>query len=154
MLFKQLNANKNTIDKNIIIQRIYKEDSELLADIHVTGFEFEGFDAEQEHLIVKEGYNNEKFQCYIAKIDNNPIGAGSLFVHDTIGVLFGGTTVPQYRGKGGQKALLEYRINEAIDLGCEVLISHTTVNSQSQRNLERVGFQIACHRARWTEIPY
>jgi ribosomal protein S18 acetylase RimI-like enzyme len=153
MLYKSLENITPNLSSKLQINRVQKEDSSLLADIHVTGFEFQGDDAQQEHLIVKEGYNNEKFKSYIAKSEGVSIGAGTLFVHKDIGVLFGGATVPQYRGKGCQRALLEYRINEAMNLGCKLLVSHTNTYSASQRNLERVGFHLASNRARWTDYP-
>ena len=118
------------------------------------GFEFQGEDAEQEFLIVQEGYKHENFHCFTASIDGELIGSGTLYIDNDIGIMFGGTTIPEYRGRGGQKALLDYRMNEAQKLGCKILISQTSLFSPSQRNLERVGFHIACNRARWTDYPY
>jgi len=75
------------------------------------------------------------------------------FSHRVNLILFGGATIPKHRGKGCQRVLLEHRINEAFSLGCKLLISHTTMYSPSQRNLERLGFQLACNRARWADYP-
>ena len=153
MLYRPLSSPIKSFNENITIEPVNKKETNLLADIHVAGFEFQGEDAEQEYMIVEEGYKNDAFHCFVTKMGNKSISSGSLFVYNDIGVLFGGSTIPEFRGKGSQRALLEYRINEAIKLGCKYLISHTTMFSPSQRNLERVGFHIACNRMRWTDYP-
>ena len=154
MLYRPIEEKIPISNPKIKIEHVPKENTKVLADMHVAGFEFHGDDAEQEYTIVEQGYKNDNFHCFIAKTNSSPIGAGSLFVFDDIGVLFGGATIPKQRGKGGQKALLEHRINKAYELGCRVLISHTPIYSASQRNLERLGFHLASFRNRWTEYPY
>ena len=152
MLYKSIDSEISE-KKDIEVKQVGKNETRLLAEIHVQGFEFQGDDAEQEYKIVEEGYKHKNFHSFIAMKDGQMIGAGSLFIHHDVGILFGGATIPKYRGMGGQRALLEHRINFALNQGCKVLASHTTLYSASQRNLERVGFRIACIRSRWSDYP-
>ena len=153
MLYKDLNEGSNSFEPKYQIEPVNKEDSEILAEVHVAGFEFQGEDAQREYLMVKEGYNSDKFKCFLAKEKGEILGTGALFMHKDVGVLFGGATIPEHRGKGCQRYLLYHRIKEAINLGCTLLISHTNLYTPSQRNLERVGFKLAYNRARWTDYP-
>ena len=154
ILFKEIKNSIKFLTKDISIERVEKSETYILADIHVKGFEFQGEEAEFEHTIVEEGYKDKGFNCYVAKIGDRVIGSGALYIHEDIGIMFGGATIPEFRGKGGQRTMLEYRINEALNMGCKTLISQTDLFSPSQRNLERVGFHIACNRARWTDYPF
>lgn len=144
---------KQEFSSEIEIVHVDQEDSSILADIHVAGFEFHGKDKEREHLIVKAGYSSNDFKCFLAKKDGKNIGAGSLFIYNDIGIMFGGSTIPKFRGQGCQRALLRHRIQVATDLGCSFLISHTNLYTGSQRNLQRFGFSLACNRSRLTEFP-
>lgn len=154
ILFKEIKESVAFLNKDITIEKVEKSETNILADIHVKGFQFQGEEAELEHMVVEQGYKHENFNCYVAKIGDRIIGSGALYIDGDMGIMFGGATIPEFRGMGGQRALLEYRINDALALGCETLISQTDLFSSSQRNLERVGFQIACNRARWTDYPF
>lgn len=154
ILFKEIYELITSLNDNINIEEVDKSETNILADIHVKGFQFQGDESEFEHTIVEEGYKHDNFKCYVAKLENQIIGSGSLYIQGDMGIMFGGATIPEFRGRGGQRALLEYRINEALKMGCKTLVSQTDLFSSSQRNLERVGFQIACNRARWTDYPF
>ena len=59
-----------------------------------------------------------------------------------IAVLFG-TTVPEFRGRGVQTALINRRLWAAVQQGCEYAVVSTTPGRGSQRNMERCGFHLA-----------
>ena len=58
-------------------------------------------------------------------------------------------TVPALRGRGCQTALLQRRIHDAHQLGCDVLVSQCRPGSTSQNNQLRAGFEIAGTKAWW-----
>lgn len=61
----------------------------------------------------------------------------------------GASTVPELRRRGLQGALLEERMRYAFDHGCDLAMMVAEAGSESQRNAERQGFQVAYTRLKW-----
>lgn len=81
-------------------------------------------------------------RAYLATIDGQPAGCASMSVGDRAVYLGGAATLPEYRGKGVQSALLRKRIADAQANGASVAFCECLVGSQSQRNQERAGFRV------------
>ncbi len=56
--------------------------------------------------------------------------------------LFSGSTLPAFRGRGIQSALLHHRLKEAQAWGLGWAIVQTDPNTTSERNVERLGFDL------------
>ncbi len=89
---------------------------------------------------------------YLAELDGKPISTGSLFIYDDICLLAGASTIPEGRNNGAQTALLEDRLRFAAENGCKLAIMGAAPGSQSQRNAQKNGFQIAYTRTKWQKI--
>jgi GNAT superfamily N-acetyltransferase len=94
---------------------------------------------------------------YIAYDGNVPAATAALFVHGEYGWLDFAATLPGYRGRGGQNALIARRIHDAADRGVKHLIVETAEAkpdkpSPSYRNIVRFGFETAYVRPNflWT----
>lgn len=87
--------------------------------------------------------------CFLAEVDGEPAGAGTLAMHDGVAILAGASTVPTFRGRGVQKALLQARLAHAAAHGCDLATMGALPGSASQRNAERQGFRIAYTRLKW-----
>jgi len=88
------------------------------------------------------------WSCYVAYDADTPAGAGALYLHQRIGWLGFGATLPQFRGRGAQSAILAARIEEARRLGCATVTTETGEieegrPSSSYRNIVRAGFREA-----------
>ena len=81
--------------------------------------------------------------CYLAWLEGEAAGAGTLSVHEGVAEMFGASTRPSFRNRGVQTALLASRVAEAQRLGCDLAMVHTEPGSGSQRNVERMGFRLA-----------
>lgn len=55
----------------------------------------------------------------------------------------GGATLPEFRRRGVQQAMLRHRINEACTAGCSILVTEAKPESGSTRNSLRAGFEAA-----------
>jgi len=88
---------------------------------------------------------------FIAELtaDNTPIGTGAFFMHEGVALLAGASTIPEYRKRGAQKALLEARLEYSAAHGCTVAMMCAEPGSGSQRNAQRQGFQICYTRTKW-----
>ena len=81
--------------------------------------------------------------CYLARIAGAPAGAATLSIHGGTASLFGASTRPAFRRCGVQHALIAARLAAATDAGCDLAVVHTEPGSDSQRNVERLGFRLA-----------
>jgi hypothetical protein len=88
---------------------------------------------------------------FVAELDGKPIAAGALCIHNGVALLAGASTIPEARKQGAQLALLESRLRQAADSGCDLAMMCAEPGSASQRNAERQGFRIAYTRLKWTD---
>jgi GNAT superfamily N-acetyltransferase len=86
---------------------------------------------------------------FLAEFDGQPGASGSLFIHEGVALFAGAATVPEMRRRGLQGALLRERMRYAFDHGCDLAMMVAEAGSNSQRNAERSGFQIAYTRIKW-----
>lgn len=89
---------------------------------------------------------------YIAELNEKAIATGMLFIYDDICMLAGASTVLEGRNNGAQTALLEDRLEFARTMGCKLAIMGAAPGSQSQRNAQKNGFNIAYTRTKWQKI--
>jgi GNAT superfamily N-acetyltransferase len=87
--------------------------------------------------------------CFLAEVDGEPGAAGVLCMHDNVALLGGSATIPELRRRGLQTALLHERMRYAFDHGCDLAMMVALPGSDSQRNAERKGFEIAYTRTKW-----
>lgn len=82
---------------------------------------------------------------FLARVNGEPAGGGmgAILRQAGIAALFGTATVPEFRGRGVQTALINRRLWEAARQGCEYAVVSTMPGSGSQRNMERRGFRVA-----------
>jgi GNAT superfamily N-acetyltransferase len=82
---------------------------------------------------------------FLARVGDEPVGGGMGTVMREAGIaaLFGTATTRQFRGRGVQTALINRRLWEAAQQGCEYAVVSTMPGSGSQRNMERRGFRVA-----------
>jgi GNAT superfamily N-acetyltransferase len=78
----------------------------------------------------------------MAWVEGEPAATGAMVIDGGVGWLMGDTTLPPYRQRGIQQALLRYRLDLAQEAGCDLAVAETAPGSGSQRNLERLGFRV------------
>ena len=126
------------------------ESLDEFADTFVRGF---GMDRERQQRVkhLQElGWSHPNLQKYLILYDNQTVATGVLHCSkEKIAVLSGGTTVPEFRGRGFQQAMIHHRLLQAKQQGMNYAISDAIAGSTSSRNLQRQGFQIAYTRTFW-----
>ncbi len=102
----------------------------------------ENYPVTQEILNVMKMFSMGKnAECYLARIDGRVAGGATLAVRGRIAGLFGASTLPEFRKRGVQTALLQVRLKRAKEIGCELAVSLAQPGSPSHRNMTRQGFQ-------------
>lgn len=76
-------------------------------------------------------------------------GGATLALRGRIAGLFGASTLPDYRNRGVQTALLHRRLQRAAETGCELAVSLAQPGGRSQRNITRLGFQTLYTRVKF-----
>jgi GNAT superfamily N-acetyltransferase len=87
---------------------------------------------------------------FLVELQGQPIATGALSIHDGVALFAGASTIPEWRRRGAQQALLEHRFQYATQAGCDLAMIVTEPGSASQRNAERQGFRIAYTRIKWS----
>jgi GNAT superfamily N-acetyltransferase len=96
--------------------------------------------------------NRAGTHSFLAQLQGQPIAAGGLSIHEGVALLAGASTIPEARRQGAQQALLDSRLQFAVDQGCDLAMMGALPGSASQRNAERQGFRIAYTRIKW-QLP-
>ena len=82
------------------------------------------------------------FYGMIARVNGQVAGAAALRFDDHIAQFNGAGTLPRFRRRGVQTALLRARLAEAKRNGCEIGVVVTQPASKSQQNVQREGFSL------------
>jgi ribosomal protein S18 acetylase RimI-like enzyme len=87
------------------------------------------------------------FIRYGAWIDGQLAGVASLRMDDGLAQLCGAATIPAFRRRGVQAALLRRRLADSVDAGCDLAVLTVQPGSTSQENGHRQGFALLYTRA-------
>jgi GNAT superfamily N-acetyltransferase len=90
-----------------------------------------------------------QWRPYLAFVDGKPAALASLYLAAGAAILAGATTLPEFRGRGCQTALLRRRLADAAAAGCTLAVAEASPGSTSQRNMERSGLRTAYTKAIW-----
>jgi GNAT superfamily N-acetyltransferase len=86
-------------------------------------------------------------RCFLGLVDGAAVGGGAVALYRGVATLFGTSTLPAFRGRGLQTALIRARLAFAATAGCDLAAVNTVPGSVSQRNAERQGFRVVYTRA-------
>jgi hypothetical protein len=84
--------------------------------------------------------------CYLASIDGEIAAGAGLAIRDGIATLYADGVIARFRGRGLQPELISARLNESLAQGLDMATAATLPGTPSQRNYERLGFQVAYTR--------
>jgi len=81
---------------------------------------------------------------YLASAETGePVGGAALALHGGVAILFADGVVPGARRRGLHAGLIAARLQEASARNCDLAAATAAPGSGSQRNYERLGFQVA-----------
>jgi len=125
------------------IRRATPEEADLWAHTVGRGF-FEQPDLTTEEMDVGRAiFVMPGALCYLAAGGaGEPAGGGALAVHGGLATLFADSTLSAFRRQGLHRELIAARLNEGLAQGCDLAMASTEAGSGSQRNYERLGFEV------------
>ena len=94
------------------------------------------------------------WRVYLSFDGETPAGSGAMRIHEGVAWLDWAATLPEFRRRGSQGAIMQRRITDALELGCSAMATATgeAVEGDPQhsyRNILRAGFRVSHVRANW-----
>ena len=128
-------------ETDLRVEDVGPECADAFAETFLAGY---GAPAELEELLAAL-VGRPGWHCFIAFDGCAPAATGALYVRGALGWLGVAATLPEYRRRGAQGALLAARIRRAAEVGCTRLVTETGERigdrpSVSYRNILRSGF--------------
>jgi len=87
-------------------------------------------------------------RCYLAVIDGVTAAAAALYIQGGTGLFVGAATLPAFRRRGCQSALITRRLTDAA-VDSDLVAVTAAAGTASHDNLARHGFATAHHRTLW-----
>jgi hypothetical protein len=89
--------------------------------------------------------NDDRWKLFVTYDGDQAAGAGGLFVDGNLGWVEWGATVPAFRRRGSQAAIMAARLSLASELGCEYVFTETGEEVEgdpqhSYKNILKAGF--------------
>jgi GNAT superfamily N-acetyltransferase len=131
------------IPPGIIIQHAGPGTADLWLETVAYGFSAPGEPDVDSYEILAPNFYAANAAPYLAFVEGQPAGGGGMYLHEGVAEFGGASTLPAFRRRGVQTALLQVRMQAARLAGCDLGIVITSPGSNSQRNVERLGFQVA-----------
>jgi GNAT superfamily N-acetyltransferase len=120
----------------IEVRRVRSQEDELVnARIGAIAFE-------EDEVVPKPYDPDSPIVSYLAFIDGVPVGRATGTFSEYGVTLFGGSTLPEWRGRGVYKALVHARLRDAAERGSPVAV--TQAGQMSRPILEKLGFREVC----------
>lgn len=123
-----------------VVREATEADADAFAQVLNIGYEVPT-DSVRGHVFAST-IGHGGWHHYLVEYDGAPGSASVLYVSEGVAQLFVATTMPEYRGRGGQAALIHRRLSDAIDAGCDLATSQTGTENASPRNMTRRGFEL------------
>lgn len=154
-LYRTLSTDETLIavtDNNIHIEEISLANFDIFGELYTKGF---GMPAAFKDYVTANNKvlaESDNWNFYLAHVAGEPAGIAVLFIKNDVATLAASATVPDYRNKGVQTALIEKRIQRALGEGCRYLVGQAAFGSVSQKNMERAGLKVAYTNAVWEKF--
>jgi GNAT superfamily N-acetyltransferase len=150
VLCREVERPLEGVESGITVRMIAPREAQLWTDVNARGWTREHPDLLDFLLEIGTiSTARRDTVCFLAEINGTPGAAGGLCIHEGVALFAGAATVPELRRRGLQRALLHERMQYAFDHGCDLAMMAAEPGSNSQRNAEKQGFQIAYTRTKW-----
>ena len=135
------------IETDLRVQRVDESDAAQFGAIFARAFEWPDWSAQMAEEMIRMGI----VYSYMAYDGDVPAATGVLHVSGDVGGLYHAATLPEFRRRGAQGAIMARRIQDGIDSGCHWFSTETFKGkpespNPSFHNMLRTGFELAYMR--------
>jgi hypothetical protein len=152
-LYGAAGAPSAPLAPGVAIRTVSHQDVDEFSDVLLRGHGVPAEELELAGAAQRHWPDAPSTHLYLATVDGSPAGGAVLQIgEDGIGYLANASTLPEFRGRGCQSALLARRIADATVAGCELVAGQAIFGSTSQRNMQRIGLRPALTLTTWRMI--
>jgi GNAT superfamily N-acetyltransferase len=147
-LFGAPGSEPHSLPPEVAVERPEEQAFEVFLDVWTAG-------APASERALRQRLAREEFTdwlCFVARCEGRPSAHAAMYLDELThtAVLAAAGTLPEFRRRGCQTALVEARLTEAARQGYQLAVVEARPDSSSYRNLERVGLRPAYTRTMWT----
>jgi GNAT superfamily N-acetyltransferase len=163
VLARRLHADGVLPPSAVSVSPIHADESTVWREAVTTGFLHpDVFDGPASHESFDRAALERTYDLFgavpgverlLARLDGAVAGGASLYLRDGLALMCGAATLPQFRRRGVQSALLHARLHHASRSGCDLAVVTTQPGSKSQENVQRLGFDLVYARAILVKEP-
>ncbi|MEU8074580.1 GNAT family N-acetyltransferase [Catellatospora citrea] len=133
------------------IEQVTAGDAAEFGEVVATGFGTPGTPLSEMIAASVDAPNSRAFAAWDG---DTMVAGGVLLVHGDVGALHSGSTLPAYRNRRAQSALIAARAAAAREAGCRWVITETACPgpdrpNSSYNNMRRAGLDVLYARAVW-----
>jgi GNAT superfamily N-acetyltransferase len=133
----------------VVIEHVGQEQMDLWTLTVSQGFAEKGPVVPEIVEVMKMFALSPGVESYLARVDGKVAGGATLAIRGGVAGLFGASTLPAFRRRGVQAALLHARLARAAEAGCDLAVCLAQPGSTSQRNIVRRGFTVLYTRVKF-----
>lgn len=133
------------------IRKIERSEGEKFFRVYLDGFGADPAQHDRAIANMRQLFDLSGLYFFMAEIDRRPAGVGMLYVRDGTGYLCAGATLPEFRNRGCQSALLLCRQKLARELDLDLLASWSHFGGASNRNMLRAGMHLSHTDLSWVK---
>jgi len=133
------------VPAGVTVEELSSENLEEYTDTNIVGWGQNGDEAERIRRSIRSDFEKEDMshQGFLARYNGQPVSTGLVRVVGNAGYLYGGSTCPEFRGKGAYRGLVAHRLKWLAARGIPraFVLARKATSAPICRNL---GFKIAC----------
>jgi GNAT superfamily N-acetyltransferase len=133
----------------VVIEEVGHEQIDLWTLTVTQGFAENGRVVPEIVEVMKMFALSAGVECYLARVEGKVAGGATLAIRDGVAGLFGASTLPAFRKRGVQTALLHARLERAAEAGCDLAVCLAQPGSSSERNIVRRRFTVLYTRVKF-----
>lgn len=134
----------------VIIEQVQPRDLESWVGIQHRGFGETDKPTATMIEMARQSFEAGRNKLYLARLDGEPVGAGTLVYWANVYGIYGVATAEPARGKGVGTAMVRQMIRDMRASGEPICLQAQT-NSAEQHWYERLGFRVVYDRTGWTK---
>lgn len=141
---------ERSTNRQVRIETVALDDLERWVSIQHRGFGGTGQPPAPIIEMARKSFESKRNALYLARLNGEPVGAGSLINWAGVFGIYGVATEEQARGQGVGTALVRRMIRDVRAQTDTLLCLQVETGSQTQSWYERLGFRVVYDRTGWT----
>lgn len=153
VLVKELTGEDSRLPEvgntEVRVRRPRPDEADAVA-LTLTSSFFEGIEVTPATSEIFGGlFHAKDSSCLVAEVGPAMAGAAMVWIFAGVASMGGAGTLPEFRNRGVQSALIFARLAFAVENDCGLAMVATQPGSGSQRNVERQGFRVVYTRTKF-----